>query len=758
MKKDKVIQIVTDLTLEEKAGLCSGEGFWHTKAVERMGVPRTMVSDGPHGLRKQNGQADHLGVNDSIKAVCFPAACATAASFDRELLESMGQVIGNECQAEEISIILGPAVNIKRSPLCGRNFEYYSEDPFLTTEMAEAFINGVQKKQVGTSIKHFLANNQEKHRMTSSSEVDDRTLREIYLAAFEGAVRKGKPWTVMCSYNKINGTYACENSTYLSDILRKEWNFEGYVMSDWGAVNDRVLGLAAGMDLEMPDSGEVNTALIVEAVKNGTLAEQILDQACIRILTAIFRYEENKDPKAVWDKEADHEAAALISQECSVLLKNEDNILPLKEKDQIAFIGKYAETPRYQGGGSSHINSFKVTSALEAVKGIQGITYAQGYLDNTDEIDEQLKKEAIDAAKNAKVAVIFAGLPDSFESEGYDRKHMRMPVCQNDLIEAISAVQPNTVVVLHNGSPVEMPWVSRVKGILEVYLGGQAVGQATVNLLFGKANPSGRLPETFPVKMEHNPSYPFYGGEDERVEYREGVFVGYRYYETKQLEVLYPFGHGLSYTTFEYSNITTDRTVMKDTDILTVSVDVTNVGDRAGKEVVQLYVSPKESAIIRPLKELRGFRKVELLPGETKKISFCLEKRAFSYWNTTLKDWHVESGIYTIMIGKSVKDIMLEKEVSVDSTVSIPCLYNLNSRMGEIMKNPKAAAVMGALTGKADEQHEMKQESVETSNGAISAEMVEATVAEMPLRGLLSFVPGLTREALEQLVEMLNQK
>lgn len=759
MDKKNIKTLVSELTLEEKAGLCSGADFWNTKGVERLGISQIMVSDGPHGLRKQSGQADHLGVNDSIEAVCFPAGCATAASFDRDLLAMMGQTIGNECQAEGLSIILGPAVNIKRSPLCGRNFEYYSEDPYLTTEMAGAFIKGVQSKNVGTSIKHYLANNQEYHRMTSSSEVDERTLREIYLAAFEGAIVNEKPWTVMGAYNKINGTYACESKTYLTNVLREEWGFDGFVMTDWGAVNDRIEGLIAGLDLEMPSSDGKNDRLIIEAVKDGTLDEKILDQTCERILNIVFRFEDNKDLRAVWDMEADHELSARIAQECIVLLKNDEDILPIKESSNIAFIGTYAKEPRYQGGGSSHINSFKITSAMDAVKGMANITYAQGYLDNTDVIDEKLKSKAVEVAGKANVAVIFAGLPDSFESEGYDRKHMRMPACQNDLIEAVCAVQSNTIVVLHNGSPVEMPWVNKVRGILEVYLGGQAIGLSTVNVLFGKVNPCGRLPETFPVKLEDNPSYLSYRGEGNQVEYREGVFVGYRYYETKKMEVLFPFGYGLSYTTFVYSDMRLDKEAMKDTDRLTVQVDVTNTGNMSGKEVVQLYVAPKGGEIIRPAKELRGFEKVELKPGESKTLTFELEKRAFAYWNTTLRDWHVESGSYGIQIGKSVRDIVAEKEVMVESTVKIPKMYHMNSSLGEIMKDPKSKPIMEAFSasmGDSSQAHS-GEASAEYSHGAISSEMMAAMMGEMPLRALLSFVPGLERESLQQMLDLLNQ-
>ena len=594
MTKEKIKDLIAKMTLEEKAAMCSGADFWHTESCERLEIPASMVSDGPHGLRKQDDKADHLGVNESIKAVCFPAGCGTAASFNRDLLYHMGETLGNECQAEGVSVILGPAVNIKRSPLCGRNFEYYSEDPLVASEIAGALIRGVQSKHVGTSLKHFLANNQETRRMSVNEIIDERTLNEIYLAAFEGAVKKAKPWTVMCSYNRINGTYAAAHHKYLTEALRDEWGFDGYVMSDWGAVNDRVEDLKAGLDLEMPSSMGVNDKLIVEAVQNGTLEEQVLDTAVERILNIVYRYTENRDTKAVFDLDHDHEVAKKVAEETIVLLKNE-NVLPLTEGEEIAFIGKYAKKPRYQGGGSSHINSHKITGALDAAEaaGNTQIVYAQGFDDKEDKTDEVLLAEAVETAKKAKAAVIFAGLPDAFESEGFDRKHMRMPDCQNELIERVAAVQPNTIVVLHNGAPVEMPWADRVKGILEAYLGGQAVGGAEYDILFGKVNPSAKLPETFPKQLEDNPSYLAGFGEGDHVEYREGIFVGYRYYDKKKMDVLFPFGYGLSYTTFAYSNLCLDKKTMKDTEELTVSVDVTNTGDRTGKEVVQLYVADK---------------------------------------------------------------------------------------------------------------------------------------------------------------------
>lgn len=755
MTTEEIKKIVSQMTLEEKAGMCSGEDFWHTKAVERLHIPATMVSDGPHGLRKQDEESDHLGVNESIKAVCFPAGCGTAASFNRELLTKMGETIGKECQAEGISVILGPAVNIKRSPLCGRNFEYYSEDPLVATEMAGAMIQGVQSQNVGTSIKHFLANNQETRRMSSDSRIDERTLHEIYLAAFEGAVKKQKPWTVMCSYNKINGVYGAQNHQYLTETLRNQWGFDGYVMSDWGAVNARVEDLKAGLDLEMPSSLGANDKLIVEAVQNGELDEKILDRAVERILHIVFRFEENRDRNAVWNKDKDHEMARKIAEETIVLLKNEESILPLSGTEQIAVIGKYAKTPRYQGGGSSHINSYKVTSAMDMMSDMSNVVYAQGFTDEEDKTDEKLLAEALQAAQKADIAVIFAGLPDAFESEGFDREHMRMPDCQNELIEKVAAIQPNTVVVLHNGSPVEMPWIDKVKGIVETYLGGQAVGAAVYDILMGNVNPSAKLPETFPLKLEDNPSYLSYFGEGDMVEYREGIFVGYRYYDKKKMDVLFPFGYGLSYTTFAYSNLRIDKESMKDTETLQVTVDVTNTGSRSGKEVVQLYVADKESTVIRPVKELRDFAKVELAPGETKTVSFTLGKRAFAYYNVQIHDWHVESGAFEIMIGKSSREIVLTETVHVESTVKLPFVYTTDTTTGDVMKNPAAWAIAKPLMMRGFFGNEGSDEGSAAAE-AISDEMMDAMLRYMPLRGPVSFQGQVSMADVQKIVDQIN--
>ena len=750
--------LVSQMTLEEKAGLCSGDDFWHTKAVERLGIPRTMVSDGPHGLRKQDEEGDHLGINDSIKAVCFPTASATAASFDPELIRSMGEAIGDSCQPEKLSVVLGPAVNIKRSPLCGRNFEYFSEDPYLAGRMATAMIQGVQSRNVGTSIKHFALNSQEHRRMSSSSDADERTIREIYFPAFEMAVKEAQPWTVMCSYNRINGVYASEDPWLLTDVLRKEWGFEGYVVSDWGAVSDRVAGVAAGLDLEMPASGGVNDRKIVDAVRAGKLDEKLVDQACERILNIVYRYLENAKPDTPWDKDAQHARAADMAAECVVLLKNEDAALPLAKEDEIAFIGEFAEKPRFQGGGSSHINAFKITSALEAAKGLK-VTYARGYSVEKDEASDADIAEAVTAAKKAKAAVVFAGLPDSYESEGYDRSHMRMPACQNKLIEAVAEANPNTVVVLHNGAPVEMPWIGKVKAVLEAYLGGQAVGEAVVRILFGDVNPCGHLPETFPLKLEDNPSWLFYGGEGNTAEYREGIFVGYRYYDKKNMDVLFPFGHGLSYTTFEYSGLKLSADKMKDTESLTVSVTVKNTGSRAGKAVVQLYVGDRESTPLRPVRELKGFAKTMLQPGESSEVTFVLDKRSFAYWNREIRDWHVETGAFTIEVGASSRDLPLKAEVTVESTVELPRHYTMDSIFMDIMADPKAAPIIRDYMKKIMKTFvpDEEQGGTDAAKEAITEEMNMAMMQYMPLRGVFSFGGGVSASEADEILEKLNQ-
>lgn len=738
------------MTLEEKAGMCSGLDFWHLKEVEHLGIPKVMVSDGPHGLRKQDEKGDHLGINDSIKAVCFPPAVLSACSFDRGLMEEMGKAIGREAQANDVSVVLGPAVNIKRSPLCGRNFEYYSEDPYLAGEIAAAFVKGVQSQHVGTSIKHFAANNQEYRRMSSSSEVDERTLREIYFPAFETAVKKAQPYTFMCSYNQINGTFASENKWLLTDVLRGEWGFKGYVMSDWGAVNDRVKGLEAGLELEMPASGGDNDAMIVKAVKDGALEEKILDQAVERILRIIFEYADHRKPQE-FTMEKDHEEAQHIAEGSMVLLKNENHILPLKTSEKAAFIGGFARNPRFQGGGSSHINCFKTTNVLDSVPCDAQVVYAEGFPADRDFYDKALADEAVKAAAEADKAVIFAGLPESFESEGYDRSHMRLPECQNRLITEILKVQPNTVIVLHNGSPVEMPWLGEIKGLLETYLGGQAGGAAAANILYGKINPSGKLAETMPLKLSDNPSYLNFGG-GEKVEYREGIFVGYRYYDTKEMDVAFPFGYGLSYTTFAYSNLKLSMENPTEKDTVMVSADVTNTGKSAGKEVVQLYIRDLTGSAIRPEKELKGFEKVFLEPGETKTVTMELNKRSFAWYNTELHDWFAASGDYEILVGASSRDIRLTETLHLNSSQRLPMHVHMNTTLGDLLRNPETAEAAKKLIQK----YLSGEAGSEAASEAVSEEMTMAMTDSMPLRALMGFA-GVSRKELDSVIEKLNK-
>lgn len=691
--QEKIDQWIAQMTLEEKASLCSGMDTWHTQAIARLGIPAVMVADGPHGLRKQQNETDNLGINGAIKAVCFPAACATACSFNRELLFAMGQALGEECQAQDVAVLLGPGTNIKRSPVCGRNFEYFSEDPYLASQLAAAFIAGVQSKGVGTSLKHFAVNNQETRRMSVSAEVDERALREIYLAAFEFAVGQAKPQSIMCAYNQINGVYACENPFLLHTLLREEWGYAGLVVSDWGAVNERVAGLVAGLDLEMPDSGGVNDQKIVDAVRAGELDEAILDRAVARVLRLVLTWQKNRTAKPCdWD--AHHALAEKIEAESMVLLKNENHTLPLKKGGSYAFIGAFAQKPRYQGGGSSHINSSRVDCALDAGAQYANIVYAKGFDTAEDAPNEALIQEAVSAARHADAAVIFAGLPDSFESEGFDRTHMDMPLCQNKLIEAVAAVQKNVIVVLHNGSPVAMPWLEKTPAVLEAYLGGQAVGGAVCKVLFGDCNPAGKLAESFPKKLSDNPSYLNFPGEAQQVQYAEGLFVGYRYYDKKEMEVLFPFGHGLSYTSFAYTNMRLSATELTDTQTLTVTVTIQNTGTCAGRETVQLYVADKQTAVVRPVRELKGFETLSLAPGESRDICFTLDKRAFAYWNTALGDWHVQSGDFTIAVGSSSRDLRLQATVRLISTQTPHHAFHLNSTMGELLQSPRAAAIL----------------------------------------------------------------
>ncbi len=664
----KYADLIAQMSLEEKAGLCSGKDMWHTKAIERLGIPSVMMCDGPHGLRKQDDSGVSTSLNVSVDAICFPTASATASSWDKALLNQLGQAIGEEAVAENVALVLGPGTNIKRNPLCGRNFEYFSEDPYLAGMLSASFIDGVQSKNIGTSIKHYCANNQETYRMTINSVVDERTLREIYLLPFEIAVKQSQPRTIMASYNLINDTYATENEFLLNKVLRDEWGFEGLVVSDWGATNKRVKGLKAGHDLEMPSSGGMNDKLIVKAVQDGSLDESVLDTAVDRILDLVMK--STKNPKdATYDKEEHYQIAKNIAKESAVLLKN-DGSLPLRTQ-KILLVGELAIEPRFQGAGSSFVNCTKISTVEQSLRDA-GIEYefTSGY-DLSDESfkkNAKLRKNAVELAKNYDTVLVVAGLPEKYEAEGFDRKHINMPQSHDLLIEELAQVNKNVNVVLTMGSSVEMPWIDKVRSVLCMYLGGQSSGDACVDLLLGKANPCGKLAETFALKLSDIPSTQNFPGARFSVEYREGLYVGYRYFNTANAPVLFPFGHGLSYTKFEYSNLTLSSKNITDKDILTATVDVQNVGDMDGKEIIQLYVNDVESSVYTPYQQLKGFEKIFLKAGEKKRVTFSLDKRSFAFYNVNAGDWQVESGEFKIMIGASSRDIRLEDSVTVNST------------------------------------------------------------------------------------------
>lgn len=744
-------RIISEMTLEEKTALLSGKDFWHLKGVERLGIPEIMVTDGPHGLRKQAGTSDHLGLNASVPATAFPTAAATACSFDRDLIYEMGEALGEMCQQEDVAVILGPGTNIKRSPLCGRNFEYFSEDPYLAGEMAAALILGVQSKNVGTSVKHFAMNNQETRRMSVSVLADERTKREIYLAPFETAIKKGKPWTVMCSYNKIGGVYSSENRRLLNDLLRGEWGFEGMTMTDWGACNDHIEGVRAGMDLAMPSLGDSADKQLADAVRDGVLDEKYVNEAVERVLNVIQKFAENRKKDPDFFLGAQHHQARKIARESAVLLKN-DGVLPLKSKGKIAFIGAFAETPRYQGGGSSHINASEITSALQAVRSVAKVEYAKGYSIDTDQANPELQAEAVALAKKADVAVLFVGLTDAYESEGYDRSHMRMPENQNALIDAVCAVNDRVVVVLHNGSPVEMPWADKVGGILEMYLGGQAVGGATVDLLFGAVSPSGKLAETFPMHLEDNPSYLNFPGNGDQVEYREGIYVGYRWYDTRKMPVRWAFGHGLSYTQFEYSNLRVNKEKIAQGEGVRVAIDVKNVGHMGAKEVVQLYVHSAHNGAARPEQELKGFEKVYIAPGKTETVEFELNPRAFAYYESAIRDWYVEGGAYEIRIGASSRDIRAAKTIEIEAGKPIPVRVTMDTTFGDLMKIPGSQPILQPVMGGM-----MAQFGGVPEDDSMSG-MMDAMVGFMPLHALKSFGGGqVSDKMLEEMIAALNR-
>ncbi len=747
----KTIDILKSLTLEQKACLCVGMNFWMTQNIPEMGIPSLFLSDGPYGLRKQDLNAsDHLGLNDSEPSVCYPTGSLAACSWDRDLIREMGNSLGQEASQLEVDVLLGPAMNIKRSPLCGRNFEYYSEDPYLTGQLAAAFIQGVQSNGVSACPKHFTANNQETRRKAVDTIVDERTLREIYLSGFETAIKDGHSWSLMTSYNKVNGIYPAEHTHLISEIVRGEWGFEGALITDWGAMDQIAASIHAGLTLQMPGDDGSSAKKLIRAVEKGEISEEELDRAVTSLLFVIEKTRGRKKGKK--RGELYHEAAYQVASQSMVLLKNESDILPLDPKKRIAVIGEMAKKPRFQGSGSSHVNVFKLVDAFSQIEKVcPQVCYAPGY---SDEISTpEMVAEAIRIAKNCDQVVLFVGLPNSYEAESYDRQDMKMPQTHNDLINAVAQANPEIVVVLSNGSPVEIPWLNQVKGLLEAYLGGEACGAAVTDILFGSVNPSGKLAETFPCKLEDNPSYLNFPGEGDRVEYHEGIFVGYRYYEKKKMLPTFAFGHGLSYTTFSYSALKLEKPSMTDQEQLKVSCRVKNTGKRSGKEVVQLYVKNSDSKINRAIKELKEFAKISLAPGEEKEVTFVLGKRAFAYYDLLLKDWHVNTGEYEICVGAASDDIRLTATVHVQATQKIKLRVTRNTLLLDILADPQMEEAFLPFYTKLKPflPFNLSQKDLKTDK------MARSMVNNMTLNSLASYVGRfLDDEELQHIIEKLN--
>ena len=660
----KYQDIIEKMTIEEKAAFLSGKGEWQTRDFERLGIPSIFCSDGPHGIRKQAGAGDHLGLNESLPATCFPTAATIANSWNTELGEELGKTLGEEAMAEGVNVLLGPGLNIKRSPLCGRNFEYFSEDPYLAGKMAASYVRGIQSQGVYACPKHFAVNSQELRRMAMNSVLDERTLREIYLTGFEIAVKEGKAKTIMSAYNEVNGTYANENKHLLTDILRDDWGFDGIVITDWGASNDHALGVAAGSNLEMPNPGLDSARELIAAVESGKISIEDVDARVDELLDAVMTLYVNAQGKSdEFDKPAHHKVARQAAAESTILLKNVDNILPLKPGAKVAIIGDFAFVPRYQGAGSSLVNPTKIETVSEVIGNydLQVIGSSRGY-SRTGEEDAATKKEALDIAKRADVVLFFFGLNEDSESEGMDRTHMRIPQNQINLLQELGQVNKNLVGVISAGSAIEMPWHHYFKALLHCYLNGQAGAGAVMDILTGSVCPSGKLSETIPRRLEDTPAYRYYPSTERTSEYRESLYVGYRYYDTAEIPVLYPFGFGLSYTSFEYS----DLEVGQDK----VSFTIKNVGQMAGAEVAQLYVSLPGAKVFRPKKELKGFTKVFLKPGESKKVEITFDDKTFRYWNVKTNKWEVEGGQYEIHVGASSVDLRLSGKITKDATTA----------------------------------------------------------------------------------------
>ena len=761
--RTKAKELVTKMTLEEKASLCSGADSWYTKPVERLGIPAISVSDGPHGLRK----ADGGGIGKSLPATCFPTGSALGASWNVDLLHEVGEALGVESQSFDVQILLGPGINMKRSPLAGRNFEYYSEDPALAGQLATAFVQGVQSQGVGACVKHFTANNQEYERMANNSNVDERTLHEIYLPAFETVVREAQPWSIMCAYNLVNGVYASEHQYLLEEVLKNQWGFDGFVVSDWFAVSDRVAGVAARLHLEMPGNEGLNDAKIVAAVKNGELPEARLDQVVEELLAVILMAHDRKKEGVTFDIDQHHRLARKAGGESIVLLKNEGSLLPLPTdgSKKIAVIGDFARQPRFQGGGSSQVNPSKIDKAYDELDAlIEGeLTFASAYQRNGETTD-QLLAEARSTAQAADIAVVFVGLPAAYESESFDRAHMNLPPAHNQLVETVTAVQPNTVVVLINGSAVSMPWAGQAPAIVEGWLGGQAGGGALADVLAGKVNPSGKLSESFPVRLEDTPTFLTFPGTGGESLYGEGPYIGYRYYDSKHIEPLFPFGHGLSYTTFEYTKIQTDRSKAKDTEQMRVDVTVKNTGKVAGKEVVQLYVSPAEGVFPQPEKALRKFVKVELQPGEQKTVSFELGFRDFANYDPRVHAWQVTPGTHTILAGGSSADLPLRQTIELQATQTIEAPLTRYSMFKELMAHPKgkpyADEIWAAIFRKmapepAAEEKDLTPE--EKEEREVGAAMMAAFFGDIPLFKMPHVTAGrFSEQRLEKVLEELR--
>ena len=692
--------LLGELTLEEKASLVSGSGFWWTRRIERLGIPSIMVSDGPHGLRKQADRNDHVGLGSSVPATCFPTASALASSWDRDLVRAVGAAIGTEARAQDLAVVLGPGINLKRSPLCGRNFEYLSEDPVLAGELGSAMVEGIQGRGVGTSLKHFAVNNQEHDRLRVSADVDDRPLRELYLAGFERVVRDAQPWTIMCSYNRINGVYASQDPWLLTEVLRDEWGFDGLVMSDWGAVDDPTQALPAGLDLEMPSTGGASARAIVAAVEAGTLDEAALDTGIARLLGLLERALPGVESDDESDDDAHHAFARAAAAECVVLLKNEEALLPLSpDLKHIAVIGEFARTPRFQGAGSSKVNPTRVDDALSALRsGVADdvtIDFAPGFgVDDPAADTAALLAEAVAMAEFAHATILFLGLPPSYESEGYDRTHIDLPADQLALVDAVAAVTDRLVVVLANGSVVAVDaWQDGVQALVEGWLGGQAGGGAIADVLLGEVNPSGRLAETMPVRLQDTAAYLNFPGDDRHVRYGEGLFIGYRHHDAVDGPVSYPFGHGLSYTAFEYADLDVrtveplDGTGWRGAPKLEVSARVANIGTLTGKEVVQLYVGAPGASVARAVRELKDFTKVAIEPGESRTVTFTLDERDLSTWSTRTGGWVLEPGPFEISVGASSRDLRLVTTVEVDGPqVAYP--LDRSSTLAEWLAHP----------------------------------------------------------------------